>query len=284
MTAPTSALSTHDPVLTDRVLRSFERTASPRLREIVERLVAHLHAFSSEVGLTEPEWAQAIDFVTRLGQISDDKRQETILLSDVLGLSMLTIGINHPHVDGVTDATVFGPFFVADSPGFALGDDISGGAQGQPCSYSGSVRSVHGEPIAGARMEIWHSDEDGNYDVQYAALDGPQGRGHLFTDADGCYTFRSVLPEPYPIPMDGPVGDLLRATGRSAMRPAHVHFMITAEGYTDLITHVFRSGDPYLGTDAVFGEKDSLVRNFSSDGGLPATFSMSYDFVLDDRS
>jgi len=272
-----------DPALTERVQRSFDGTASPRLRDIMRSLVSHLHAFAGEVGLTEGEWAAAVDFLTRLGKISDDKRQETILLSDVLGLSMLTIAINHPHVDGITDSTVFGPFFVAGSPEIAMGEDLSGGASGQPCSYSGSVRSVLGAPVAGARIEVWHSDEAGNYDVQYADLSTPQGRGHLFTGADGRYAFRSVLPEPYPIPMDGPVGDLLRATGRSPMRPAHVHFMITAPAYVTLITHVFRDGDPHLGSDAVFGEKESLVRGFEQVADEePARFRMSYDFVLQD--
>ncbi len=287
---PTPASTTYsaDPVLTQRVLDSFDDTVSPRCREILRSLVTHLHAFASDIAITEDEWAYAIEFVTRLGQISDDKRQETILLSDVLGLSMLTIGINHPVAPPVTESTVFGPFFVEDSPGFSNGEDISGGASGQPCFYSGTVTGVDGRPIPDALIEIWHSDEDGNYDVQYADNEAAQGRGHLSTDADGRYWFSSVLPEPYPIPQDGPVGDLLAAARRSPMRPAHVHFMISAPGFATLVTHVFRDGDPYLGNDAVFGEKASLIRTFEAHAAGPAPdgraldhfFTMRYDFVL----
>ena len=286
--APITTASSADPVLTQRVLDSFDGAVSPRYQQILRSLVTHLHAFATDIALTEDEWAYAIEFVTRLGQISDDKRQETILLSDVLGLSMLTIGINHPVAPPVTESTVFGPFFVEDSPGFSNGDDISGGAGGQPCFYSGTVTGVDGRPVPDALLEIWHSDEDGNYDVQYPGNDSAQGRGHLRTDELGRYWFSSVLPEPYPIPQDGPVGDLLAAARRSPMRPAHVHFMIAAPGFATLVTHVFRAGDPYLGNDAVFGEKASLVREFEDSGSGPAPdgrtldrfFTMHYDFVL----
>lgn len=283
-----STADSADPVLTQRVLDSFDGAVSPRFQEVLRSLVTHLHAFATDIAITEDEWAYAIDFVTRLGQISDDKRQETILLSDVLGLSMLTIGINHPPTPPATESTVFGPFFVEDSPAFGNGDDISGGAAGQPCFYWGTVTGVDGRPVPDALLEIWHSDEDGNYDVQYPDRDQVQGRGHLRTDAHGRYRFSSVLPEPYPIPQDGPVGDLLAAARRSPMRPAHVHFMIAAPGFATLVTHVFRAGDPYLGNDAVFGEKASLVADFDAHG--PATapdgqeldrfFTMHYDFVL----
>ena len=287
-----SAESSADPALTQRVIDSFDGAVSPRYRQVLRSLVTHLHAFASDIALTEDEWAYAIEFVTRLGQISDDKRQETILLSDVLGLSMLTIGINHPLAPPATESTVFGPFFVEDSPAFGNGDDISGGAGGQPCFYSGTVTGVDGRPVPDALLEIWHSDEDGNYDVQYAGNDAAQGRGHLRADAQGRYRFSSVLPEPYPIPQDGPVGDLLAAARRSPMRPAHVHFMITAPGFATLVTHVFRDGDRYLGNDAVFGEKASLVRAFDAhestsapDGRqLERFFTMDFDFVLQPSS
>jgi hydroxyquinol 1,2-dioxygenase len=267
---PINVASSADPALTQRVLDSFNGAVSPRCQQILRSLVTHLHAFASDIAITEHEWAYAVEFVTRLGQISDDKRQETILLSDVLGLSMLTIGINHPVTPPVTESTVFGPFFVEDSPAFSNGDDISGGAGGQPCFYSGAVTGVDGRPIPDALIEIWHSDEEGNYDVQYADIESAQGRGHLRTDALGRFWFSSVLPEPYPIPQDGPVGDLLAAARRSPMRPAHVHFMIAATGYATLVTHVFRDGDPYLGNDAVFGEKESLIRAFEGHGSGPA--------------
>ena len=285
---PLAVGTSADPLLTQRVLDSFDDAVTPRGRQLLRSLVTHLHAFASDVSLTEDEWAYAIDFVTRLGQISDDKRQETILLSDVLGLSMLTIGINHPAAPPVTESTVIGPFFVEGSPAFANGDDISGGASGVPCFYSGTVTGTDGRALPNALLEIWHSDEDGNYDVQYPGNETAQGRGHLRADANGRYWFSSVLPEPYPIPQDGPVGDLLAAARRSPMRPAHVHFMVAAPGFARLVTHVFRDRDPYLGSDAVFGEKASLVRAFEVHGPgrapdgrqLRQFFTMSYDFVL----
>lgn len=285
----TTVLPSADAALSERVLSSLDGTSSPRVREILRSLVAHLHAFASDVRLTEQEWAAGVDFLIRVGQISDDRRSEGILLSDVLGLSMLTVGINHPPDGVATQSTVFGPFFVHGSPAFALGDDISGGAAGQPCFYAGRVTSGDGEPLAGALIEVWHSDEEGNYDVQDPSLEAPQNRGNLRTDTEGRYHFRSVLPEPYPIPEDGPVGELLAATRRSPMRPAHVHFMISAPGHATLTTHVFRADDPYLGDDAVFGEKDSLVQEFQRHEPGPAPdgrlldqpfFSMAYDFVL----
>lgn len=283
---------TADPVLTARVLASVAGAPSARTREILRGVVTHLHALACELALTEPEWAAAVDFVTRVGQKSDSRRQETILLSDVLGLSMLVVGINHPSTERATASTVFGPFFTPDSPAFANGDDISGGAPGSPCYYSGRVTSTAGVPVAGAHLEVWHADETGSYDVQYDGLDHPRGRGHLRADEDGRYRFWSVLPEPYPIPDDGPVGELLAAAGRSPMRPAHVHFMVSAPGFRTLTTHVFRSGDPHLGSDAVFGERDSLVRDFVSheagrapDGrDMPPFHEATYDFRLDEQS
>ncbi len=276
-----ASLPTADRALTERVLASFDTTPSPRLREILRSLVVHLHAFTTDVHLTDGEWAGAVDFLTRVGQISDDRRQEAILLSDVLGLSMLVVGLNHPDEGGAaTPSTVFGPFFVEASPAFANGADLSGGADGRPCSYSGRVTSTSGEPIPGALIEIWHSDEHGHYDVQNPDLDTPQNRGRLHTETDGRYWFSSVLPEPYPIPDDGPVGELLAATRRSGMRPAHVHFMISAPGYETLTTHIFRAGDPHLGSDAVFGEKAPLVQNFLRSDTEPACYTMTYDFVL----
>ncbi|HEY0052949.1 MAG TPA: dioxygenase, partial [Caulobacteraceae bacterium] len=211
-----------DERLTEVVLESFENAQTPRIKEVMQSLVKHLHAFATDVQLTEEEWAYAIDFLTRTGHITDDKRQEFILLSDVLGLSMQVIGINHPVPDGATENTVFGPFFVADSPAFDLGDDIANGASGTPCWFHGDVRGVDGEAIAGANLEIWMADDEGNYDVQYAELDHPQGRGHISSSEDGRYWFWSVLPEAYPIPHDGPVGDLLKGAGRHPMRPAHI--------------------------------------------------------------
>jgi hydroxyquinol 1,2-dioxygenase len=268
-----------DAELTRAVETSFENTPDPRLREVMQSLVRHLHAFASEVELTEDEWFAAIDFLTRAGHITDDKRQEFVLASDVLGLSMLVIGINHRHPSGATESTVFGPFFVEGSPAFENGDDLGNGAPGTPCYVSGVVRSVSGEPVPGARLEIWQADEAGLYDVQYADLDEPRGRGHLIADDEGRYWFWTVHPVAYPIPTDGPVGSLLAATNRSAMRPAHIHFMVTAPGYQTLTTHVFDEDDEYLDTDAVFGVRSSLLTSFERHDGGTAPDGRAMDGV-----
>jgi hydroxyquinol 1,2-dioxygenase len=251
-----------DADLTDAVVASFEHTPDPRLREVLQSLVRHLHAFASEVQLSEDEWRAAIDFLTRTGHITDDKRQEFVLASDVLGLSMLVIGLNHRHPSGATESTVFGPFFVEGSPAFENGDDLANGAPGMPCYVSGRVRSVSGDPVPGARLEIWQADDEGLYDVQYPDLDQPRGRGHLHSDHDGRYWFWTVHPTAYPIPIDGPVGELLAATNRSPMRPAHIHFMVSAPRYQTLTTHVFDVDDEHLDTDAVFGVRSSLLTTF----------------------
>jgi hydroxyquinol 1,2-dioxygenase len=251
-----------DADLTRAVEASFDGTPDPRLREVLQALVRHLHGFATEVGLTEVEWFAAIDFLTRTGHITDDKRQEFILASDTLGLSMLVVGMNNRRPAGATESTVFGPFFIEGSPRFENGDDLANGAPGTPCFMSGTVRSTDGEPVRGALLDIWQADEDGFYDVQYTDLDEARGRGHLHSDADGRCWFWTVHPEAYPIPTDGPVGNLLAATNRSPMRPAHVHFKVTAPGYQTLITHVFDENDPYLDTDAVFGVRSSLLTRF----------------------
>jgi hydroxyquinol 1,2-dioxygenase len=248
-----------DEELTQAVLASFADSRSERFQEILRSLVGHLHAFASEVELTEEEWFAGIDFLTRTGHITDDKRQEFILLSDVLGLSMLVVGRNHRGHADATPATVFGPFFVEGSPRFANGDDIANGAPGDPCLVQGRIVSVTDEPVAGARIEVWQADDDGFYDVQRDGLDEPRGRGHLFSEHDGRFWFWSVKPKYYPIPSDGPVGVLLHNANRSPMRPAHVHFMVSADGYETVTTHVFADGDPYLDSDAVFGVKGELV-------------------------
>ncbi|MEU4447563.1 intradiol ring-cleavage dioxygenase [Actinosynnema sp. NPDC050801] len=246
-----------EEALTEQVLAAF-RAAPPRYREIMTGLVHHLHAFAREVRLTEGEWATAIDFLTRAGHITTDRRQEFILLSDVLGLSMLTVTIAEPEDAEATESTVLGPFFAEDSPEVPLGGDIARGAKGDPCYVSGYVRSTDGRPLPDARIDVWEADEEGLYDVQHDET-ASAGRGWLRAGEEGEYRFWSVRPVPYPIPDDGPVGDLLRAAHRSPMRPAHLHFKVEAPGHRTLITHVFVAGDPYLDSDAVFGVKDSLV-------------------------
>jgi hydroxyquinol 1,2-dioxygenase len=279
-----------DEALTQAVVDSFADTRDPRLREVLESLVRHLHAFAADVALTEAEWAAAVEFLTRTGHMSDERRQEFILLSDVLGLSMLVVGLNHRASPQATESTVFGPFFVEGSPAVENGGDLAGGAPGRPCFFSGRVLSADGTPLPGAHLEVWQADEDGFYDVQVAGLGEPRGRGHLRAGEDGRFAFWSVRPEAYPIPDDGPVGDLLEATGRSPMRPAHVHFLVRAPGHATLITHVFAAGDAHLGSDAVFGVKRSLVTPFEEraagtpapDGRVPDVpyVVASYDLVL----
>ncbi len=264
--------------ITQAVIARFADTPDPRLREIVTSLVQHLHAFAREVRLTEAEWLRGIQFLTATGHMCDDKRQEFILLSDVLGLSMLTVAMNNDKPAGCTESTVFGPFYVEDAPHFEHGDDVANGAAGQPCEVRATVRGLGGEPVAGARVNVWQADSEGHYDVQRDDLPQAQGRGQLRTGPQGELHFRSVLAEAYPIPTDGPVGQLLEATARHPWRPAHLHFMIEAPGYETLITHVFRDGDRWLDSDAVFGVRQSLVAPWTqrADGG----WRLDFDFVL----
>ena len=245
--------------ITQAVQDSIADTPDPRLREVLGSLVRHLHDFAREVRLTEDEWLQGIRFLTATGQQCDDKRQEFILLSDVLGLSMLTVAMNNDKPAGCTEATVFGPFFVEGAPAYAHGDDVAHGAAGQPCEVRGTVRGLGGEPVADAVIDVWQADSEGNYDVQYPGLEHAQGRGVLRSGVQGQFHFRSVLAEAYPIPTDGPVGRLLAATKRHPWRPAHLHFRIEAPGYESLTTHVFRDGDRWLDSDAVFGVRQSLI-------------------------
>ncbi len=265
--------------ITDAVVARFAGTPDPRLRTLVTALVRHLHDFAREVRLTEGEWAQGIDFLTRVGHITDDKRQEFILLSDTLGLSMLTVAMNQDKPPGCTESTVFGPFHVEDAPRYSPGDDIANGAAGTPCTVRGRVRGLDGTPVAGATIEVWQSDDEGLYDVQRPGLQQAQARGILESDAQGGYHFRSVLAVAYPIPDDGPVGDMLRRTGNHPWRPAHLHFRIAAPGYRTLVTHVFRAGDRYLDSDVVFGVRESLVADWvaQADG----SYLLEFDFVLD---
>ncbi|MEU9976924.1 dioxygenase [Streptomyces sp. NPDC051014] len=247
--------------VTRQVLASFDGCADPRLREIMRSLVGHLHAFVRDVRLTEDEWAKGIEFLTRTGHLTDDRRQEFILLSDVLGASMQTVAVNNAAYGDATEATVFGPFFVEDSPEIAQGGDLAFGAAGEPCWVEGTVTDDAGEPVAGARIEVWEADEDGFYDTQYGD-DRTAARAHLFSDSEGRYRFWGLTPTPYPIPHDGPVGGLLAATGRSPMRASHLHFMVSAPARRTLVTHIFVRGDELLDRDSVFGVKESLVKDF----------------------
>lgn len=255
----------------ERVLASFANTPDPRLRQIMESVVRHLHSFIREVRLTESEWNKAIEFLTAVGHITDDKRQEFVLLSDVLGASMQTIAVNNEAYGDATEATVFGPFFVENSPEIEQGGDLSGDASGEPCWVEGTVTDTSGNPVAGARIEAWECDDAGFYDVQYD--DGRvEGRAHLYSDENGNYRFWCVKPVPYPIPHDGPVGKMLESVNRSPVRVSHLHFMVTAENLRTLVTHIFVEGDPQLVEgDSVFGVKESLIRQFDQQPAGSAT-------------
>jgi hydroxyquinol 1,2-dioxygenase len=276
--------------ITDAVLERVANTHDPRIREISAALARHLHAFIREVRPTQEEWVQGIEFLTATGHMCSGTRQEFILLSDTLGASMLVDAINHVAGGDVTESTVLGPFYVKEPPEFEAGANISGGLGGQPMLVTGSVSAPDGRPLAGATVDVWHSDQDGYYDVQNGEPDaGLAGRARFRTDASGRFHFWSIKPAAYPIPHDGPVGEMLEAQGRHPWRPAHVHFMIAAPGYETLVTHVFVAGDPYLDSDAVFGVKDSLIREFTDhpagkapDGKVVDRdyCSLTYDFHL----
>jgi maleylacetate reductase len=276
--------------ITKAVLDAQRGCTDLRLKGILDSLVTHLHDFAREVRLTESEWHAGIQFLTEVGRFTDNRRQEFILLSDTLGLSTLVTAQNNCKPEGFTESTVFGPFFVDDAPRYDNGDDIANGAHGEPCFVSGTVKGNEGEAIADAHIAVWQSDEDGFYDVQRPELSRLQARGNLRSLGDGRFYFKSIVPAPYPIPSDGPVGKMLSAVGRHPWRPAHLHFKITAPGYEPLITHIFRAKGPYLDSDAVFGVRSSLIADWErheagsvlADGTSSSTpfYTLRYDFKL----
>jgi len=245
--------------LTAAVSAQFARTPDPRLRKILLALTSHLHAFARETALTFKEWRQGVEFLTRVGHMSRDGRQEFILLSDVLGLSMLVDAIEHRTQESATESTVLGPFFVDDAPTRPNGADIGAGHPGDLLLVNAVVAGADGHPLADADVVVWQSDEDGRYDIQYPERDGYFLRGRFRADAQGHVQFWTIVPPAYPIPDDGPVGDLLNASDRHPWRPAHVHFHISAAGHRTLVTHLFVAGGAYLDSDVVFGVKQSLV-------------------------
>jgi hydroxyquinol 1,2-dioxygenase len=260
----------------------------PRTRELLTALVRHLHDFAREVRLTEDEWMAAVQWLDRTGQISDEKRQEFILASDVLGLSMLVVQMNHRFDPAATPATVLGPFHIDGSPELAFAGDMSEGLPGVPLFISGTVRSLDGTPVGGAVLDVWQADEDGAYEAQLV-VEEARLRAKYTTREDGTYCIRTIAPKGYSIPMDGPVGDLIRRTEISHFRPAHVHFLLNVPGYRPLITHLFQEGAEYLDSDVVFGTKQELVVGYqhhepgpTPDGGQSDVpwVSATYDFVL----
>ncbi|MGN7737788.1 dioxygenase family protein [Ensifer sp. R-19] len=255
--------------------------ASPRLAEVMTCLVKHLHAFVREINLSQEDWETGISFLTRTGQICTEERQEFILLSDTLGLSMLVDAINNRRPEGATENTVLGPFFVAGAPIRNAGDRITLDGKGEGCLFEGHVMDLDGKPIEGARIDVWSDNADGYYDVQQPEVQPKwNNRGTFFTGPDGCYRFVGIKPISYPIPDDGPVGKMLEALGRHPYRPAHMHYMVHADGFQKLVTHTFVGGDPYLASDTVFGVKRSLVAAFerTMDGETP--WRSEYNFVL----
>ncbi|WP_123024392.1 dioxygenase family protein [Mycolicibacterium stellerae] len=243
------------------VIDSLANTTDPRLKVVLSSLVNHLHAFVKDVEPTQQEWQHAIDFLTQVGHKCDDTRQEFVLLSDVLGVSMLVDAVNNRRRGTVTDSTVLGPFHMVDSPPRPLGADISLDGNGERCVFAGQVRSADGHALPGAVVDVWQANGAGFYDVQQPELQPERNLRGLFTSDDqGRFWLRTVIPRYYPIPDDGPVGRLLRATNRHPYRPAHIHVIAGADGHHPVTTHVFLAGSPYLDSDAVFGVKESLVR------------------------
>jgi hydroxyquinol 1,2-dioxygenase len=259
--------------LTAAVIKTFEQTPNPRAKFLLQELVKSLHDYVLKTNLTFEEWEYAIDFLTRTGHKCTDIRQEFILLSDVLGVSMLVDAVNHRDRGGATETTVLGPFYVGEHKVTPHGTDVSASLEGERMFVQSRVTDLNGKPLAGVPVDIWHADGDGYYDSQKEAYatEGPVSRARFVTDSDGRFFFRTILPCSYPIPTDGPVGEMILQTGRHPMRPAHVHFLINAPGYEPLITHVFIDGDKYIDSDVVFGVKDELIAKVEkrSDATMP---------------
>jgi hydroxyquinol 1,2-dioxygenase len=278
--------------ITALAVERWATAKDPRLAELMTALVRHLHDFAREVRLTEAEWMAAVRWLTRTGQISDEKREEFILASDVLGLSMLVVQMNHRLDPRATPATVLGPFHIEGSPELGYGADMSDGLPGTPLYVHGTVRDLDGAPVAGAVLDVWQADNEGLYESQHADVDEARLRAKYRTRDDGGYCLRTVAPLGYTIPMDGPVGELISRTGISHFRPAHVHFLLAVPGFEPLITHLFQAGAEYLDSDVVFGTKAELVVEFEErepgptpDGGTldRPWLEARYDFVLQRR-
>ncbi|WP_150237620.1 dioxygenase family protein [Nocardiopsis quinghaiensis] len=277
--------------LTDLAVERWGSAHDPRTARLMTALVRHLHAFAREVELTEDEWAAAVEWLTATGQACDDKRQEFILASDVLGLSTLVVQLNNRFSGDATPATVLGPFHIDGSPEAGFGHDMSEGIEGTPLYVTGRVTDTDGVPVAGAVLDVWQADAEGAYEAQLE-VDEARLRAKYRTREDGTYCLRTIAPLGYTIPLDGPVGDLVGRTDISPYRPAHIHFLIDEPGHARLITHLFREGADFLATDVVFGTKDALVVSFTEHPAGPAPdgsacdrpyLRAEYDFVLDRR-
>lgn len=274
--------------LTDVVMQRWQAVPDPRLRQVMQSFIGHLHGFIREIEPTQAEWAAAIGFLTQIGKMCDDKRQEFILFSDVMGASMLVDAINHRLPSGATPTTVEGPFHVPSAPTYADGANMAHNAPGIPCFITGKVSGLDGRPLANATLDLWQTDGEGLYEAQRDVTE-PWMRGVFHTRADGTYTIRTVAPIGYTIPMDGPIGELMQKTDISHMRPAHIHFCIDAPGHDRVVTHLFQRGCPYIETDVVYGVKEPLIVDFvenppgkAPNGEQMATrfYTIHYDFVL----
>ena len=275
--------------ITGEAVRRWGTAHDPRLRELITRLIPHIHDYAREVGLTHEEWLGGLTYLARVGQWSSDARAENILLSDVFGLSMLTVMLNDKLPAGATPHTVLGPFYVEGSPELDAGGNMAEGHGAEPCFISGTVRDLEGAPIADAILDLWQADDKGIYEVQLEAKDGPYLRGVYRTGPDGRYLIRTIAPLGYSIPMDGPVGELVGKTNLSHFRPAHIHFLLSAPGYQSVITHLFKRGTDYLDNDAVFAVKEELIADFvRHEPGMAPTgerverpfWTLEYDFTL----
>src|SRR6202035_3426089 len=268
-----------EETLTEGVVARLARCEDPRFRQIMTTLIRHLHGFIREVELTEAEWRAPITFLTATGQKSAGARQEFILLSDVLGVSMLVDAINHRKPSGATESTVLGPFYAEGAPELPPGADIAHGGPGDPTEVSGRVLTADGKPIKGAILDVWQTAANALYSTQDPKQDRFNMRGRFRTDDKGTFHFRTVKPVSYPVPTDGPVGKILNAMGRHPMRPAHIHFIVSAPGFEPVATHLFVNGDPYLDSDVVFAVKNSLVVDFKPKPGAK-TLEIKYEFGL----
>jgi hydroxyquinol 1,2-dioxygenase len=275
--------------ITQAVIGRLSRSDDPRFKHVMTSLITHLHDFVREVELTEAEWLAAIQYLTDVGRTCTSKRQEFILLSDTLGVSVLVITLNHPADEDSAESTVLGPFYWEDAPDLPLGSNLAEGVKGEPAFYSGRVLGVDGRALENALLDIWSGDGEGNYDMQIPGETGMKARGRIRTDAEGRYRFRSIKPTFYPVPTDGPVGRMLRKMGRHPYRPGHIHMIVSAPGHLPVTTHLFVAGSEYLDSDAVFGMKQSLVAQFNRHppGIGPhgermdtAFYTVNYDFRL----
>jgi hydroxyquinol 1,2-dioxygenase len=248
--------------ITEAVIGRLSQCDEPRFKQVMTALITHLHDFVREVQLTESEWLAAIEFLTDVGKTCTPKRQECILLSDTLGVSVLVITLNHPADEGTADSTVLGPFYWEGAPDLPCGSHLAEGVKGEPAFYSGRVLTASGQPLENALLDIWSGDGEGNYDMQIPGETGMKARGRIRTDPTGRYWFRSIRPTYYPVPTDGPVGRMLRKMGRHPYRPGHIHMIVSAPGHLPVTTHLFVAGSEYLDSDAVFGMKESLVAQF----------------------